>query len=84
MMKLTTRAMLASAMGFAWDMIKTGERISEATTSWGDDQHAGPAEKAVHKLGRVIAGTGERLERGVNRLAMRLGYDDGEASGMVA
>ena len=37
MLKSMTRAMLTSAMGFAGDMIKTGERISETTTSWGDE-----------------------------------------------
>ena len=36
------------------------------------------ALKAVHTLGRVIAGTGECIERGVNRLAVWLGYDDGK------
>jgi hypothetical protein len=82
--KLITSTMLTSALGSAWDIIKTGERISEATEGWGTDEHASLAEGFVKKTGRAITAMGERLELSVNWLAMKLGYSDGEVSGMVA
>ena len=84
-MKSITRTMLTSAMGFAWSMIRAGERGVEAAGGWGaDDQHASLAELSVWKAGMMITIGGEQLELAVNRFALRLGYNDGEVSGMVA
>ena len=83
--KLITSTMLTSAMGFSWKLIRAGECVVEAAERWGaDDQHAGFAELSVWKLGRAITAGGERLELAVNGFALRLGYGDGEVSGMVA
>jgi hypothetical protein len=88
MMKSITRTMLTTAMGFAWDVIKTGERIIEASENWdvheANERRAGFVELAVWRVGNAIAGMGVRLELGINRFAIWLGYSDGEVSGMVA
>lgn len=85
MMKSITRVMLTSTMGFAWKLIRTGERVVAAAESWGDnDRHAGFAELSVWKVGTAITIGGERLERAVNGCAIWLCYNDGEVSGMVA
>lgn len=85
MTKSITDTMLTTAMGFAWKLIRTGERVVEAAESWGaDDQHAGFTELFVRKAGTVVTIGGERLELAVNGLALWLGYNDGELSGMVA
>ena len=85
MLKSITRTMLTSTMSFAWKLIRTGERVVEGAESWGvNDRHASFAELSVRKVGTVITTGGERLELAVNRVALRLGYNDGEVSGMVA
>jgi hypothetical protein len=88
MLKSITRTMLTSAMGFAWDVVRTGERgvvKSEAfETTDIERPYAGFVEKSVWQARRAMVGTGEGLELFVNRFAMRLGYRDGEVSGMVA
>jgi hypothetical protein len=38
----------------------------------------------VRNAGKAITAMGERLELATNRLAMRLGYDDGAVSGALA
>jgi hypothetical protein len=87
MMKSITRTMLTSTMGFAWDMIKTGERIVAVAERWeltkANEQRAGFVELAVWRAGTAIVGIGERLELKINQFAMWLGYDDGEVSGML-
>jgi len=86
--KLITSTMLTSAMGFAWDTIRVGEYVVAFAESWelheGNEQRAGFVELSVWGTGRGIVRMGERLERAVNRLAMKLGYNDGDVSGMVA
>ena len=85
MMKSITRTMLTRAMCFAWDIIRSGERIVEACESWeAEDQHAGLVEMSMWKVGTAFTAGGERLELWVNGLAVRFGYNDGEVSGMVA
>jgi hypothetical protein len=88
MLKSVTRTMLTRAMGFAWDLIKVGERVVAYAESWEvtetNAQRASFVELTVWRTGNVIVGTGERLELGVNSLAMRLGWDDGEVSSLVA
>ena len=84
MMKSITRKMLTSTMDFSWDTIKAGERIVAFAESWGaKDQHAGFAELSMRQAGTVVTIAGERLELVVNGLALWLGYNDGEVSGMV-
>jgi hypothetical protein len=88
MMNSITRTMLTSTMGFAWNLIKTGERIVAFADRWelheGNEQRAGFVELSVWRTGAAIVSIGEGLERAVNRFALWLGYDDGEVSGMVA
>jgi hypothetical protein len=75
-------------MGFAWDRIKTGERIAALAERWpmneANELNASFAELSAWKAGRLITIASERLELAVNGLAMWLGYNDGEISGMVA
>ena len=85
MMKSITRTMLTSTMGFAWDLIKTGERIvAFAERRGATDERAGFAELFVRKAGKIITSVGGHLEPGVNKVAVWLGYSDGDVSGMVA
>lgn len=88
MIKEITRTLLTGTMGFAWDRIKTGERIVAFAESWevneANELRAGFAELSVWRAGRIITIASERLELGVNRFALWLGYSDGEISGMVA
>jgi hypothetical protein len=88
MLKLVERALLTSTMGFAWDLIKAGERIVAYSESWGADEaydlRAPFAERWIHNRGMSIIAMSERLELSVNWLAMKLGYEDGEVSRMVA
>ena len=87
MMKSIERTMLTRAMGFAWGTIRVGERAVAFAESWevheGNEQNAGFVEMSVWRAGRAIVRMGERLEQGVNGLAVRFGYNDGEVSGMV-
>lgn len=87
MLKSITQAALTSTMGLAWDMIATGGRVVAFAESWelheGNEQPAGFVELAVWRAGRAIVITGERLELRANALAVRLGYNDGEVSGML-
>lgn len=84
MQKSIIRTMLVSAMGFAWDTIKAGERVVAFAESWelheGNQERAGFVELGVYRAGLIIAVSGERLEALVNTLAMKLGYHDGEVS----
>lgn len=86
--KLITSTMLVSTMGFAWDMIRAGQRVVAFAESWeaheGNEQSAGFVELAVWRAGSAIVRMGERLELWANGLAVRVGYNDGEVSGMVA
>jgi hypothetical protein len=86
MLKLIERTVLASAMGFAWDLIKVGERVVVYGESWevtgANEQRAGFVELTVWRAGNAIVRIGERLELSVNSLAMRLGYNDGEVSAL--
>ena len=79
--------MLTGAMGFAWDMIGLGERVVAVAESWevqeGNQERAGFVELTVWRTGRAIVVAGERLELWVNAVGMRLGYRDGEVSGML-
>ena len=88
MIKAATQAILTSSMSFAWYTIKSGERIVAFAESWelheGNQERAGFVELGVNRVGRAIVSAGERLELRVNAVAMRLGYDDGEVSGLVA
>lgn len=87
-MKLIKDTMLTSAMGFAWDLIHTGECIVEFSENWdlteASDLRAGLVERLLHKTGCIVTSAGERLEPAVNNLSMLLGYNDGEVAGMVA
>ena len=83
-MKSIERTMLTSTIGFSRDLIKVGERIVSATETLGADDHASIAERTVRKVGLRMTAAGERLELSVNSLGMRLGYRDGEVSGLVA
>ena len=80
--------MLTSAMGFAWDVIHTGERGLDRSMAIGIDDpekpYAGVVETAVYEWRLVTLRLGESLEWAVNWLAIRLRYHDGEVSGMVA
>ena len=83
--KLITSTMLTSAMGFAWGLIRRGERIAEASGNWGaNDLRAAFAERSVWRVGLTIAHAGESLELLVNACAMKLGYHDGEVAGFAA
>jgi hypothetical protein len=86
--KLIKRSALTGVMGFSWDLIKTGGRIVAYVDSWevneANERRAGFVERSVWKAGRIITIAGERLELAVNGLAVRLGYNDGEVSGLVA
>lgn len=85
MIKSITDAMLTTAMGFAWTLIRAGESTVTFGESWGAaDQCAGFAELSMWKTGRAIIRAGERLELAVNGFALWSGYGDGEVSGMVA
>ena len=75
--------MLTRTMSFAWKLIRADERATEATQGWGSDQHASFAEVTVRNAGKAITGMGEWLEIATNGTAMRLGYRDGEVSGLV-
>jgi hypothetical protein len=87
-MKSITDTMLTSAMGFAWDIIGVGERAGALPESWElherNAESAGVVELTVWRAGKAIVRLGERLELRVNALAMQLGYNDGEVSGLVA
>jgi hypothetical protein len=82
-----TRMMFTSAMGFAWDIIKAGERVVAYAEDWevteANAERAGFVERAVWRSGGAILRVGERLELAVNACAMRLGYADGEISSYV-
>jgi len=88
MLKSITQAMLVSAMGFAWAIITTGQRSVERSEAVGitDPQkpYAGFLETMVWRKGWATVRMGERLETLVNWLAMKLGRNDGEVSGLVA
>lgn len=88
MMKLIAHTMLTSTMGIAWKLIRTGECVVAVAESWelheGNAQRAGFVELSVWRTGRAIVRMGERLELRVNGLGVRLGYNDGEVSDMVA
>jgi hypothetical protein len=88
MMKSITRTMLTSTMRFAWDVIKTGERIVAFAESWelheANEQRAGFVELAIWRTGNAVVGMGERLEQSVDTFALWLGYSDGDVSGGVA
>ena len=76
---------LEAAMGFSWALINAGERVVEFSERVGaNDLGAGLAELLVWKAGRAVVFVGARLEQGANRVAMWLGYEDGELSGVVA
>jgi hypothetical protein len=68
--------------------MRTGERIGAAAERWevteANELRAGFVELSVWRAGRAMVRAGESLELFVNWLAMRLGYRDGEVSGMVA
>ena len=88
MLKLITSTMLASAMGFTWDVIRMGGRGVERSEAIGiidpEKPYAGFAEKAKWQISDATVRTCEKIERGVNWFAMKLGYSDGAVSGMVA
>jgi hypothetical protein len=88
MIKAITRAMLTGTMDFTCAQIKTGKRIVAFAESWevneADAPGAGFAEMSVWRVGSILTAAGEHLELGVNWCAMRLGYYDGEISGMAA
>jgi hypothetical protein len=87
MLKSITQAALTSTMGLAWKLITTGERVVAFAESWqlheGNADRAGFVELTVWRAGRAIVRMGERLELRVNALAVGLGYNDGEVSGML-
>ena len=88
-MKSIERVALKGFMGSAWHLIlDTGPRVFAFAERWGADEaydlRAGFVELRAWKAGKSITALGERLELGVNRIAMWLGYGDGEVSGMVA
>jgi hypothetical protein len=78
MMKSIASAMLTSVMSFAWDVIKVGERIVAL------EESCEQARPFAHRAGRVVTRAGEWLELSINSFAIRLGYGDGEVSGLVA
>jgi hypothetical protein len=88
MLKSITRTMLTSAMGFAWGVIRSGERGVECSEALGrtdpEKPYAGFVEKTQYLARRARVCAGESLELSVNRFAMKRGYNDGEVSGMVA
>lgn len=76
---------LEAAMRLSWALINSGERVVAFSERVGaNDLRAGFAELLMLKAGRAIMFVGERLELGVDRAAMGLGYADGELSGIVA
>lgn len=84
-MNVITSKMLTGTMGLSWRLISAGGRVVAAAESWGaDDRHAGFAERRGRGVGLSVTAVGESLERGVNRVAMMLGFTDGEVSGMAA
>ena len=87
MMKSITRTLLTSTMGFAWDMIRAGERVVAFAESWklheGNEQRAGFIELIVHRTGRALGAAGKRFELGLDALAIRFGFDDGEVTGLT-
>jgi len=86
MMK-SIRKMLTSAMGFAWYIVHAGERTVERCEAIGitdpEKPYAGFLEKMAWWKGWAMVRTGEGLELFINGLAMKLGYNDGEVSGML-
>ena len=86
-MKSITQAMLTNTMGLAWGIIGTGQRIVERSEAIGITDplkpYAGFLETMVWRRGNAIVSAGEHLELWVNALAMRLGYNDGEVSGLL-
>jgi hypothetical protein len=88
MLKATTRTILTSAMGFAGDTARMGERGVERCEAIGiidpEKPYGGFAEKTKWQISGATVRTGAKLERGVNWFAMKLGYSDGEVSGVVA
>jgi hypothetical protein len=88
MLKLITSTMLTSVIGFAWDAIRMGERGVERSEAIGiidpEKPYAGFVEKTKWQISGATVRTCEKLERGVNWFAMKLGYGDGAVSGMVA
>jgi hypothetical protein len=87
MTKLITRT-LTSFMGLAWNIVHAGERTVERCEAIGITDlakpYAGFREKMAWRKGWAMVRAGEGLELSVNWIAMRLGYSDGEVSGMVA
>lgn len=87
MLKSITRTILISTMGFAWDMIKAGERLRAFVYTWeihdGNRERSGLGELWALRSALAIVVGGERLELLVNALAMKLGYRDGEVSMMM-
>ena len=76
---------LNTAMKLACHLITTGERVVAFSERRGaNNLRARPTEMTLWRAGRVITFAGERLEACVNRVAMRLGYDDGELSEAAA
>ena len=85
-MNLITDTVLMPAMGFSWKLMSTGEDVLALSVRHGAHAHLGAsfAELSLWRLGRVITFAGERLEACANRVAMWLGYDDGELSEAAA
>jgi hypothetical protein len=88
MLKSITRTLLTSTMGFAWDIISTGERGITRSEALGvtdpEKRYAGGVEKMTYQTRMAMVRVGEGLEMFLNWCGVKLGYSDGEVSGMVA
>ena len=87
-MKSIARKTLTSTMGFTWYMTGTWESAVARSEAIGiidpEKPYAGFAEKTMYRIRLAMVRAGEGLALLVNWFAMRLGYGDGEVSGMVA
>jgi hypothetical protein len=88
MMTSIKDAMLVNAMGFAWHVVRSGESSVERSEAIGitdpEKPYSGLLERMATRKAWATVRAGERLEAFVNSLAMKLGYRDGEVSGIVA
>jgi hypothetical protein len=84
--KNATDAMLTPALWLSWKLMNAGDFAKDHADRWGADDHAraGFSEVTVLRLSEALQSAGERLEAVANRVAMWLGYEDGELSGIVA
>jgi hypothetical protein len=88
MMKSITGTMLTSTMSFGFAILDAGDRSLERSDAVEitdpEKPYAGFHEKMLWRTGLTTRFIGEGLVLSVNWLSMKLGYYDGEVSGMAA